>query len=268
MQLFKGKYGNGNYPYIWSKNGICKNNESDWRYRLHISIPTWFHRYLFMSLQYVFPEEITNRRKYFGETARQWTMDKCRRKRCLLERTFRQECYDLFQDIQLACRRIPDIYLNQQHSRKHSNSGLSFPLTRRNGLSSTYIERKASFSFFDKEVTTISYDCSTSSFISLSGTSALKYTDPIFLIHVTPRFYTFVSTLQIFNLCRITLYTAKFKHVYIYKTKPLVSHIKNQYVQVVLRGRFSKRHLVMRTVDRKTIVSKIFDIHTFQAVSQ
>ena len=163
-------------------------------------------------------------------------MDKCRRKRCLLERTFRQECYDLFQDIQLACRRIPDIYLNQQHSRKHSNSGLSFPLTRRNGLSSTYIERKASFSFFDKEVTTISYDCSTSSFISLSGTSALKYTDPIFLIHVTPRFYTFVSTLQIFNLCRITLYTAKFKHVYIYKTKPLVSHIKNQYVQAVLRG--------------------------------
>ena len=42
---------------------------------------------------------------------------------------------------------------------------------------------------------------------------------------------------------------------------------QNHYVPVVFRGRFSKRHLVVHTVERKTIVPKIFDIHTFQAVS-
>lgn len=50
-------------------------------------------------------------------------------KRCLLERSFRQECYDLFQDIQLAGRRIPDLHLYRQYSRKHSNTDIPFPLT-------------------------------------------------------------------------------------------------------------------------------------------
>ena len=135
-------------------------------------------------------------------------------KRCLLERSFRQECYDLFQDIQLASRRIPDIYLNRQHSRKHSNTGLPFPLTERDGLSSTYIMRKASFSFFDKEVTTISYDCFTSAFISLSGTSALKHTlIQYFLFMCQPGFYSYVAGLQFSGFIRIAFGAAEVKIV-------------------------------------------------------
>ena len=90
----------------------------------------------------------------------------------------------------------------------------------------------------------------------------------MFFVHVPARADALVTLPQFRNPLGSAPQVAEIPRHGVHEAEPLVQHVKDEYVPVVIRRRFAEREIVVRPCEREAVGPELLDIHLLQSQFQ